>query len=88
MKLAERGGAVVWGRDQYIREGLQQLTNPDFYLALTVHSYLPAAENKTWVGLVGNFRCGGCNHCDSGVKKKQKKLVLVCFLVKCLQVSL
>lgn len=88
MKLAERGGAVVWGRDQYIREGLQQLTNPDFYLALTVHSYLPAAENKTWVGLVGNFRCGGCNHCDSGVKKKKKYLVLVCFLVKCLQVSL
>lgn len=34
--------------------------------------YFPADENKTWVGL-GNFRCGGCNHCDSAVKKKKKK---------------
>lgn len=55
MKLTENGGAVVWGRDQYIWERLRQLTNPDFYLALTIQSFLPAAENKTWVDLVGNF---------------------------------
>lgn len=55
VKLTENGGAVVWGRDQYIWERLRQLTNPDFYLALTIQSFLPAAENKTWVDLVGNF---------------------------------
>ncbi len=60
MKLADKGGAVVvWGREQYIQEGLRQLANPEYYLALTAYplesmmiqltNLLSTAKDNNWI---------------------------------------
>ncbi len=60
VKPADKGGAVVvWGREQYIQEGLRKLTNPEYYLALTANplesmtiqltNFLSTAKDNNWI---------------------------------------
>lgn len=50
-------------KNQWLVIGIHQLYETRWY------RYLPTPDKKTWLGsLVGNFRCGGCRHCDNLVR--------------------